>query len=109
MCVIEDNKANNDAYLNAMIGRGARIGDQMTRDDGVDENEDDEWEEEKEANGGHEKEEGPKCVGLCDAKRRRRLVLHVLLVLGDEQDRTDDVIHETESTLFSISAPRSNS
>ena len=40
----------------------------MTSDDGVDENEDDEWEEEKQTNGAHKEKEWPKCVGLRHTK-----------------------------------------
>lgn len=54
--------------MNAMVGCGARIGHQMTSDDGVDENEDDEWEEEKQTNGAHKEKEWPKCVGLRHTK-----------------------------------------
>lgn len=50
--------------LNAVIGGGARIGDQVAGDDAVDEDEDNQREQEKEADGCDVIENGPECVGL---------------------------------------------
>lgn len=47
-----------------MIGGGARIGDQVAGDDAVDEDEDNQREQEKEADGCDVIENGPECVGL---------------------------------------------
>lgn len=51
-------------HLNAVIGGGARIGDQVAGDDAVDEDEDNQREQEKEADGCDVIENGPECVGL---------------------------------------------
>ena len=71
-----------------MIGGGAGIGDQVSSDDGVDEDEDNQREEEKDADGRQEVKNGPKCVGLGDAAGRRDVAIGALQVFGDEKHRT---------------------
>ena len=61
----------------------------MPGDDGINENEDEKWQEEEETNGADEVEDRPKGVGLCQTDSRRRLRLRIahtsFFVLGDEQ------------------------
>lgn len=52
-------------YLHAVIRSGARVGHEVSGDNGVNGHKNDEWQEEEDAKGADEVEQWPEGVGLC--------------------------------------------